>query len=225
MSQIGQVIMRSAQRGQTAYMKSHLQTKPCPSSIRPSQKSHLPGRDMDHTLRRLGGRQPLCGIGVTSRMLRTSIPAAASARIADSRPEPGPETRTSTARTPWSRAALAALTAACCAANGVPLREPRKPSEPEDFHDSVLPCWSVMVTMVLLNVAWIKTSPNGTFLRSRFLNFLFLPTFAAPAVLFWVFAMAYLVTFFLPATVPLRGPLRVRALVWVRWPRTGSERR
>src|ERR1700744_4556438 len=138
----------------------------------------------DQTRRRFGGRQPLCGIGVTSRMLRTSIPVVARARIADSRPEPGPETRTSTERTPWSRAALAAPAAACCAANGVPLREPRKPSEPEDFQESVLPCWSVMVTMVLLNVAWINTSPNGTFLRSRFLNFLFLPTLAAPAVLF-----------------------------------------
>ena len=53
--------------------------------------------------------------------------------MALSRPEPGPETRTSTERRPWSRAALAALTAACCAANGVPLREPRKPSEPELF--------------------------------------------------------------------------------------------
>jgi len=102
--------------------------------------------------------------------------------MALSRPEPGPETRTSTERTPWSRAALAALTAACCAAKGVPLREPRKPSEPELFHETVLPCWSVMVTMVLLKVAWMKTRPNGTFLRSRFLNFLFLPTFGAAAV-------------------------------------------
>src|SRR5438046_4805975 len=83
-----------------------------------------------HTLLRFGGRQPLCGIGVTSLILRTSIPAAARARIADSRPEPGPLTRTSTVRTPWSRAMLAALLAACCAANGVPLRDPRKPSEP-----------------------------------------------------------------------------------------------
>src|SRR5207244_2221555 len=31
--------------------------------------------------------------------------------------------------------------------------------------------------------------------------------------------------FFFWATVPLRGPLRVRALVWVRWPRTGRLRR
>jgi hypothetical protein len=37
----------------------------------------------------------------------------------------------------------------------------------------------------------------------------------------YVFAAA----FFLFATVPRRGPLRVRALVWVRWPRTGRPRR
>src|SRR5256885_3890849 len=32
-------------------------------------------------------------------------------------------------------------------------------------------------------------------------------------------------TFFFAATAPRRGPLRVRALVWVRWPRTGKFRR
>src|SRR5208283_3857042 len=53
-----------------------------------------------YTLRLFGGRQPLCGIGVVSFMERTSIPAAASARTADSRPDPGPLTRTSTLRTP-----------------------------------------------------------------------------------------------------------------------------
>src|ERR1700685_4616969 len=53
-----------------------------------------------YTLLRFGGRQPLCGIGVVSLMERTSIPAAASARTADSRPDPGPLTRTSTLRTP-----------------------------------------------------------------------------------------------------------------------------
>src|SRR5271157_2819897 len=46
-----------------------------------------------YTLRRLGGRQPLCGTGVTSLMVRTSRPAAESARTADSRPDPGPLTR------------------------------------------------------------------------------------------------------------------------------------
>src|SRR5208282_963219 len=57
-------------------------------------------RCCDQTRRFFGGRQPLCGTGVTSLMVRTSMPAAASARIADSRPEPGPETRTSTERRP-----------------------------------------------------------------------------------------------------------------------------
>ena len=84
---------------------------------------------------------------------RTSIPAAANARIADSRPDPGPLTRTSTERTPWSRAMFAAFDAACCAANGVPLRDPRKPSEPELFHERTLPAGSQMVTMVLLKEA------------------------------------------------------------------------
>src|SRR5579875_1339890 len=152
---------------------AHCSVHSSPASPKPSS--------FPYTLRRLGGRQPLCGIGVTSRIERTSMPAAASARTADSRPEPGPLTRTSTERTPWSRAMLAAFTAACWAAKGVPLRDPRKPSEPELFHDSVLPCWSVMVTMVLLKLAWINTNPNGTFFRSRFLNFLPLPAFE-PAV-------------------------------------------
>src|ERR1700744_1585064 len=119
---------------------------------------------------------------------------------------------------------LAAFMAACCAANGVPLRYPRKPSEPELFQLKVLPCWSVIVTLVLLNEHWINTKPNGTFFHSRFLNFLFFPTFA-PVPLFCDFAMGFFVAFFLPATVPLRGPLRVRALVWVRWARTGRLRR
>ena len=47
---------------------------------------------LDQTRRRLGGRQPLCGIGVTSRMSVILNPAACSARSADSRPEPGPFT-------------------------------------------------------------------------------------------------------------------------------------
>src|SRR5277367_2485543 len=83
-----------------------------------------------YTRRFLGGLQPLCGIGVTSLIARTSMPAVASARTADSRPEPGPLTRTSTVRNPLSPALLAAVMAACCAANGVPLRDPRNPNEP-----------------------------------------------------------------------------------------------
>src|SRR6516165_2778035 len=119
--------------------------------------SHQP--PATYTLRRFGGRQPLCGTGVTSLIERTSRPDEASARTADSRPEPGPLTRTSTTRMPWSRAWLAAFAAACCAANGVPLRDPRKPSEPELFHDTVFPVRSVMVTIVLLKDACTCTSP------------------------------------------------------------------
>ena len=91
------------------------------------------------TLRFFGGRQPLCGIGVTSLMDRTSMPAVDSARTADSRPAPGPLTRTSTVRRPASLALLAAVSDACCAANGVPLRDPRNPSEPELDHDEHVP--------------------------------------------------------------------------------------
>ena len=45
-----------------------------------------------YTRRRFGGRQPLCGIGVTSVIETTCMPAVCSARIAASRPEPGPRT-------------------------------------------------------------------------------------------------------------------------------------
>src|SRR5258708_12494331 len=106
------------------------QRAPRPSCTDPYS---LPTDHCSYTLLRFGGRQPLCGIGVTSLMLRTSMPAAASARIADSRPEPGPLTRTSTVRTPWSRAMLAAFIAASCAANDAPFPDPRKPSKPHLF--------------------------------------------------------------------------------------------
>src|SRR5208282_5821251 len=71
--------------------------------------------------------------------------------------------------------------AACCAAKGVPLRDPRKPSEPELFHASTLPVMSVMVTMVLLKEACTCTNPCGTCLRSFFLNVFFLPFFSGAA--------------------------------------------
>ena len=92
-----------------------------------------------HTLRFFGGRHPLCGIGVLSLIALTSRPDVASARIADSRPEPGPLTRTSTIRNPTSFALEAAVIDACCAANGVPLRDPRNPSDPALDQEIVLP--------------------------------------------------------------------------------------
>src|SRR5947209_9992336 len=102
-------------------------------------------------------------------MVRTSMPAVAKARTADSRPEPGPATRTSTARRPDSFALLAAVNEACWAANGVPFREPRNPREPELDQARTLPMGSVKVTIVLLNEAWICTVPYGTFFFSFFL--------------------------------------------------------
>src|SRR6187549_576110 len=105
------------------------------------------------TRRFFGGRQPLCGIGVMSEMLVILSPAPFSARTADSRPGPGPPTRTSTFFTPCSIAALPAFSAATCAANGVDLREPRKPQPPDVAHDRVFPCRSVIVMIVLLNEA------------------------------------------------------------------------
>ena len=180
------------------------------------------------TLRFFGGRHPLCGIGVLSLMVRTSRPAVASARTADSRPgSRTADVHFHASADPDSLALLAAVSDACCAANGVPLRDPRNPSEPELDHAITFPIGSVMVMMVLLNEAWTCTSPVGTTFFSFFLKVFFFAGFCrcfchgCLVLLPYVFADA----FFLFATVPRRGPLRVRALVCVRWPRTGSPRR
>src|SRR3989440_494136 len=128
------------------------------------------------TLRFFGGRQPLCGIGVTSEMLVIFKPQLLSARTADSRPGPGPPTRTSTFFTPCSCAATPAFSAATCAANGVLLREPRKPQPPEVAQDNVFPWRSVIVMIVLLKEACTCAIASSTFLRA-FFGFL---TTAAP---------------------------------------------
>src|SRR5512139_335794 len=112
-----------------------------------------------YTRRRFGGRHPLWGIGVTSRIDFTSRPAVESARMADSRPDPGPFTSTSHERMPKVLAALVAVRAAWVAANGVPLREPLNPIAPALDHDTTAPSASVMVTSVLLNEAWMCTNP------------------------------------------------------------------
>ena len=89
---------------------------------------------------------------MTSEIVPTSRPAAVSERIAVSRPEPGPLTKTSTFLTPCSCALRAQLSAAICAANGVDLREPLKPTWPAEAQLITLPCGSVIETIVLLNV-------------------------------------------------------------------------
>ena len=116
---------------------------------------------------------------------------------------------------PCSIAALAAVSAAVCAAKGVDFLEPRKPISPALAQDTALPCVSVMVTMVLLNVDWICAAPRSIFLRSRRLRVA--TVFFPEAFVAMISLLAY---FFLFAIV-FFGPLRVRAFVLERWPLTG----
>ena len=119
--------------------------------------------------------------------------------MADSRPLPGPCTRTCTRFTPAVSASRAHCSAATVAAKGVLFLEPLNPAFPLEPHAMVLPRGSVMVTVVLLNVALTCATPSASTTR-----FYFLPV-----------AIRYLVTFFLPA-IARRGPFFVRALVCVR---------
>src|SRR4051812_41845037 len=143
----------------------------------PGSRSALVTQDsllLFYTRRFLGGRQPLCGSGVTSSMALMVRPAACRAVMADSRPEPGPLTRTSISLRPNLVARSAAVSAARWAANGVLLRLPLKPTVPAEAKQSVSPLVSVMVTMVLLNVALTWAMPRLTLRRA--LRFLLLAT-------------------------------------------------
>src|SRR5690625_691476 len=66
---------------------------------------------------------------------------------------------------PCSWARRAAASAAICAAKGVDLREPLKPTCPEDAQLMTAPVGSVRVTIVLLNVLLMYAWPCVTFLR------------------------------------------------------------
>ncbi len=106
-------------------------------------------------------------------MAATSNPAACSARIAASLPEPGPFTRISTFRIPRSMASRAAASAANCAAKGVLLRDPLNPTFPAEAHETTFPKVSVKETIVLLNVALITAIPlasTGPFFLPRLLG-------------------------------------------------------
>ena len=85
--------------------------------------------------------------------------------MADSRPAPGPLTRTSTSLTPNFDAFSAHASAARWAAYGVLLRLPLNPTVPADAVHSVSPAVSVIVTIVLLNVDWMWATPRLTFRR------------------------------------------------------------
>lgn len=136
------------------------------------------------------------------------------ARRADSLPAPGPFTSTPTCRTPCSIAFFATSSAQIWAAKGVDFRDPLKPTAPQEVAAMVLPATSVIVTTVLLKVAWMWATPVWMFFLIRFL------TRFAFAMIRYFFAT----DFFFPATVFL-GPFRVRAFVWVLCPCTGSPRR
>src|SRR5262245_42270238 len=101
-------------------------------------------------------------------------PAACRAVIADSRPEPGPLTRTSISFRPNFVARSAQVSAARWAAKGVLLRLPLKPTVPAEAKQSVSPFVSVIVTIVLLNVALMWATPRLTLRRA--LRFLLLAT-------------------------------------------------
>ena len=82
--------------------------------------------------------------------------------MADSRPEPGPWTRTWTRFTPRFKASLAAFSAAIWAANGVDFLEPLKPLFPADPQATMLPARSLIATSVLLKVAWMWAMPSAS---------------------------------------------------------------
>src|SRR3954453_12877359 len=109
------------------------------------------------------------------------------------------------------RAAASSLT---WAAKGVDLREPLNPAPPADSHAITFPSRSVNETIVLLNDVLMWAWPIGMF----FLGWR-RPRCGCLG------AGTYFFTFFLPATCMRFGPLRVRALVFVFGPRTGSPRR
>jgi hypothetical protein len=99
-------------------------------------------------------------------------PACCRAEMTDSRPEPGPLTLISISRTPLRTAVPAQRCAACCAAKGVLLREPLKPTQPAEPEQIVSPFGSVIVINVLLNVAFMCTMAFATFfLTFRFVLF------------------------------------------------------
>src|SRR5437016_1508437 len=145
---------------------------PLRNSFGPSLRHCLqlgPVSRIGRNLRRFGGRQPLCGIGVTSRIDFTCKPAATSAWIADSRPDPGPCTRTCTRRTPRVTASRPACSPATVAAKGVDFFDPLKPALPDEPQEIVFPLLSVMVIVVLLNVALTWAIPSASIMRFAFL--------------------------------------------------------
>src|SRR5579864_7131460 len=93
----------------------------------------------DYTRRRRAGRQPPCGIGVTSMMASRLRPAPWSPRMDCSRPGPSPFTSTITDSMLKLAALRMAFSAATFAEYGVDLRVPSNPDEPELDHARTFP--------------------------------------------------------------------------------------
>src|SRR5205823_1830245 len=88
--------------------------------------------------------------------------------MADSRPLPGPCTRTCTRFTPKPNASRAHCSAATVAANGVLFLDPLNPALPDEPHETAFPCESVIVMVVLLNVALTCATPSASTTRFAF---------------------------------------------------------
>src|SRR4029078_12669307 len=105
--------------------------------------------------------------------------------------------------------------AVTCAANGVDLREPLNPAEPADSHAITFPSLSVRAPLVLLQQVLMRACPTAMFLRTR--------RRVRPLVAGRRGGAIYFA--FFPRPTVFFGPLRVRALVFVRCPFTGRLRR
>ena len=90
-----------------------------------------------------------------SRIAVMRSPASCNPRIAVSLPGPGPFTITLACRIPCAIDCLAAVVAAVLAAKGVPFRAPLKPHTPDEHHEITSPFNVVIVTIVLLKLAWM----------------------------------------------------------------------
>ena len=102
-----------------------------------------------YTLLFFGGRQPLCGNGVMSLIITTSIPEFANARIEPSRPAPGPFTYTSTLLTLHRKLFSQHRMHAICAAYGVFFLEPLKPILPALLQEIT---WPVLLVILMIKI-------------------------------------------------------------------------
>ena len=112
-------------------------------------------------------------------------------------PDPGPFNLTTKVFKPCSWALPAAWSAAICAAYGVDFLEPLKPFEPAEDQAITFPWSSVIVTIVLLNVALTKAIPVETFFLIFFLTFFGLITLSALSFLSSVLLILFFFSIFL----------------------------